>query len=285
MPIPKPKKKESHDEFMSRCMADDLMNGEYPDEKQRYAICQAQWDKEKKNMTKEKEIRSYQVELRVDDGDKPKITGHAAVFDKLSVNLMGFREKVAHGAFVKTIAKSDIRALWNHNPDYVLGRNKSQTLRLEEDKKGLSIEIDPPDTQYARDFSETIKRGDVDQMSFAFIVIRDSWEHQGSKDSVRTLEEVELFDVSPVTYPAYPQTDVKVRSVFENAGLDGERLMTIMEARQTITNEDIAVVNEAIALLNSYLPKKELDGQGVHDDGHVERLAMQERRLKIAEKL
>jgi len=169
-----------------------------------------------------KEERSYQVEMRIDDGDKPKIKGHAAVFDKLSVSIMGFREKVSPGAFAKSIQKSDIRALWNHNPDYVLGRKKSGTLSLEEDKKGLAIEISPPDTQWARDLMETIKRGDVDQMSFAFQVVRDSWDESG-KENVRTLEEVELFDVSPVTYPAYPQTDVKVRSAFEKAGRGAER--------------------------------------------------------------
>jgi len=228
----------------------------------------------------ETEKRSYEVEMRVEDGDEPKIRGHAAVFNKLSVPLTGFREKVSPGAFLESIENSDIRALWNHNPDYVLGRNKSGTLNLEEDKKGLAIEITPPDTQWARDLMETIKRGDVDQMSFAFQVKKDSWDETG-KESVRTLEEVELFDVSPVTYPAYPQTDVKVRSVFEKAGLDAEKLMTIMETKKAETKEDITVVQETIDILNSYLPEKESDDQGASEEGHVERLNIERFNLEF----
>ena len=229
--------------------------------------------KEGKTMEKDREERSYKVEMRVEDGDEPKITGHAAVFNKLSVD-MGFREKVASGAFIESIEKSDIRALWNHNPDYVLGRNKSGTLKLEEDKKGLAIEISPPDTQWARDLMETIRRGDVDQMSFAFRVVKESWDDQDTKNPIRTLEEVDLFDVSPVTYPAYLQTDVKVRSVFEKAGLDANRLAVIMESHTATNDEDIAVVKQAIDVLNSYLPEpaEDLDGQGTPDEGYVERL-------------
>lgn len=230
-----------------------------------------------------KEERSYQVEMRVEDGDEPKIRGHAAVFNKLSVPLMGFREKVSPGAFLKSIENSDIRALWNHNPDYILGRNKSGTLSLEEDKRGLAIEISPPDTQWARDLMETIKRGDVDQMSFAFQIARESWDETG-KESVRTLEEVELFDVSPVTYPAYPQTDVKVRSAFEKAGLDSEKLIAVMETKRAETNEDIAIVKKTIEILNSYLPE-ELDGQGIPDnEGYVERLDLERFKLEFGEK-
>lgn len=163
------------------------------------------------------ELRAYDIEVRVDgEGDKtPKIVGHAAAFDKLSNDLYGFREKIARGCFAKTIGKDDIRALWNHDPSYVLGRNKSGTLRLAEDDKGLAIEIDPPDTQWARDLMVSIKRGDVNQMSFAFRTISDKWEDMDKKTAIRTLLEVDLRDVSVVTYPAYPQTDVKVRSAQE----------------------------------------------------------------------
>jgi len=221
-----------------------------------------------------REERAYSVEIRIDDGEKPKIAGHAAVFNKLSENLGGFREKVAPGAFAKSIQKSDIRALWNHNPDYVLGRKKSGTLTLEEDDRGLAIEILPPDTQWARDLMETIKRGDVDQMSFAFKTIEDLWENQDKKESIRTLVEVDLFDVSPVAYPAYPQTDVKVRSILEEAGLDVNRLAVVMEKHTATDDEDIAVVKQAIDVLNSYLPEQteDSDGQGTPDEGYVERL-------------
>jgi HK97 family phage prohead protease len=140
------------------------------------------------------------------------IAGYAALFDSLSVELMGFRERIEPGAFAQTIeAGDDVRALFNHDPNYVLGRTKSGTLRLREDERGLAVEIDPPDTQVARDVVESIRRGDVDQMSFAFAVLRDSWELDEYDQLVRTLEQVKLYDVSAVTYPAYPETSVGMR--------------------------------------------------------------------------
>jgi uncharacterized protein len=158
------------------------------------------------------ERRTYNlIEFRLvqDDKNKPKIEGHAAMFDKLSEDLGGFREKIAPGAFKESIKKDDIRALYNHDANYVLGRNKAKTLRLKEDDLGLSIEIDPP--EWSSWIQESIKRGDISQMSFGFIVEADEWQHEKGKDTVRTLTKVQLFDVSPVTYPAYPQTSVKVR--------------------------------------------------------------------------
>ena len=142
------------------------------------------------------------------------IRGHAAVFDQLSEDLGGFVEKIRPGAFKKTAGEADIRALWNHDPNYPLGRTKSGTLRVWEDEIGLAIELDPPETSYAKDLQESIRRGDVDQMSFGFRTIRDEWDADG-ETPVRTLVEVQLYDVSPVTFPAYPQTSVAVRALEE----------------------------------------------------------------------
>lgn len=147
-----------------------------------------------------------------------KIRGHAAIFNELSVDLGGFREKIDPGAFAKSILEDDVRALWNHNADMVLGRNKSGTLKLTEDERGLAIEIDPPDTQLGRDVMCLMQRGDVTQMSFGFTVPDggERWEMIGGV-AIRTLTAVNLFDVSPVTYPAYEGTDVAARSVLEAA--------------------------------------------------------------------
>lgn len=153
------------------------------------------------------------LEVRADDG-KRKIAGYAAVFEQLSEPLYGgFREKIARGAFKKTLREADVRALWNHDPNYVLGRTKSGTLKLREDDRGLVIEIDPPDTQWARDLMTSIERGDIDQMSFGFRVVKDDWERKPDGTIIRILKEVQLFDVSPVTFPAYPQTSVQVRDM------------------------------------------------------------------------
>lgn len=159
-------------------------------------------------------LDSLQVEER--DGQPPVIRGHAAVFDKWSEDLGGFRERILHGAFASAILEDDVRALFNHDSNMVLGRNRSGTLRMAEDDWGLSVEIDPPDTQWARDLLVSMRRGDITQMSFGFKVEKggQSWG-KDDQGSTRTLTKVRLFDVSPVTYPAYPQTDVAVRELSE----------------------------------------------------------------------
>ena len=152
-------------------------------------------------------------ELRIKDDDMaPMIAGHAAVFDSPSEDLGGFREVIAPGAFAETLKNADVRALFNHDPNAILGRSTAGTLRLGEDKAGLAIEIDPPDTQVARDLLTSMKRGDVTQMSFGFRTVEDKWEIKDGHD-LRTLIEVELFDVSPVTFPAYPDAAVAVRGL------------------------------------------------------------------------
>lgn len=159
-------------------------------------------------------VRLQDVELRkaADEQDAPEIRGYAAVFDALSEDLGGFRERIAPGAFAGSVAQNDIRALWEHNPQYVLGRNKAGTLHLEEDEQGLWITTNPPDTVWARDLMASMERGDVNQMSFGFYTRRDRWDRdEDTGETVRTLLDVDLFDVSVVTYPAYPQTSAEAR--------------------------------------------------------------------------
>lgn len=163
----------------------------------------------------------------------PKIRGHAALFNSRSENLGGFYEEIAPGAFTESIAADDVRALWNHNDSFVLGRNRANTLRLFEDSQGLGVEIDPPDAQWARDLLGSMKRGDVTQMSFGFRVLTDSIRKIDGL-WVRRLEKVRLFDVSPVTFPAYTGTDVSVRSAAESpAELRGmaERIVRFQRMR------------------------------------------------------
>jgi len=154
-------------------------------------------------------------ELRVLDGEGETpslISGYAALFGALSEDLGGFRERINPGAFAKTVQEADVRALWQHDVNYVLGRTKSGTLELSEDEKGLAFTIKPPEAQWARDALVTMRRGDVDQMSFGFEAVRDEWEQEAGGEAIRTLVEVKLFDVSPVTFPAYPQTSAEVRA-------------------------------------------------------------------------
>ncbi|OLO40483.1 hypothetical protein BTR23_07425 [Alkalihalophilus pseudofirmus] len=153
------------------------------------------------------------VEIRSEGEDqKPKIIGYSALFDSFSEDLGGFKEVIRRGAFTQAVKDDDIRALFNHDPNYVLGRNKSGTLKVEEDDKGLRIEIDPPDTQWANDLIKSMQRGDINQMSFGFRTKKDNW-YDKDGETIRELLDVSLFDVSPVTYPAYQATEANVRSV------------------------------------------------------------------------
>ena len=165
----------------------------------------------------ETETRTFDVSIAIETRAEgaPSIVGHAAVFNTLSENLGGFRERIAPGAFTDSIQADDVRALFNHDPNFVLGRNKAGTLDMTEDDQGLAIRISPPDTTFARDLMVSMGRRDITQMSFGFTVMPDgqTWEEDADGMVIRTLKKVRLFDVSPVTYPAYPQTDVAVREM------------------------------------------------------------------------
>ena len=168
-------------------------------------------------MTRKIEWRHYfGDELRaIDESDgEPKVEGYPAMFDKYSEDLGGFVERIAPGAFKKSLKNgADVRALWNHDQNFVLGRTKSGTVKLREDDKGLYMINRPPNTQWARDLMVSIGRKDVTQMSFGFWVVDDEWKERKDKPPVRTLNEVELVDVSVVTFPAYPDTKVALRSM------------------------------------------------------------------------
>ncbi len=171
-------------------------------------------NRKKKNEFERRNFPVTDLKTITDENGLRHITGYAAVFNALSEDLGRFREKIDPGAFSKTINADDIRALKNHNSDYPLGRNKSGTLTLSEDQRGLKIDIAPPDTQWARDYMVSIDRGDVDQMSFGFETKAQRWEGEYPEE-IRTLMEVKLYDVSPVTFAAYPDTEVGLRSLEE----------------------------------------------------------------------
>lgn len=172
-----------------------------------------------KNTNPDVEVRMFTIELRSSDGEAPHIEGMAAVYNSWSEDLGGFREMIEPG-FFENVLKQDVRALWNHNSDLVLGRTKSGTLRLEDTERGVQVDIVPPDTQTGRDALTSIGRGDVDQMSFAFSVKQggDEWIREKDGSIKRVLKRggaANLYDVSPVAFPAYAKTSVYVRSQLE----------------------------------------------------------------------
>ena len=227
-------------------------------------------------------ISSEFHELRaVQEGETKNLEGYAAVLNSYSEDLGGFREKIAPGAFKKTLKNEDVRALWNHMSEYVLGRKSAKTLSLREDEKGLLMKNKPPDTQWARDLLVSVERGDVREMSFGFNAISDKWE-VANEQNERTLLEVRLIDVSPVTFAAYPQTEVQARSLFNALNLNTARLnqaMIRIEHRLDLLKGDKEIIEETIERLNSLLPSMR-----THKDDKKEQEA-RTRKLAFLEKL
>jgi uncharacterized protein len=157
--------------------------------------------------TRERRYFTTEFELRAKAGGGHVIEGHAAVFNRTSQNLGGFVEEVDPSAFNKTIGEADVRALFNHDPSAVLGRNRSETLRLSVDGVGLAYEIDVPDTTVGRDLVVSMERGDITQSSFSFRTIDAEWGLTPDEFPLRRLLEVALYDVGPVTFPAYLDAD------------------------------------------------------------------------------
>lgn len=158
-------------------------------------------------------LRHAEIRVAADAGKAKVISGHAFVYDQVSEELGYFQEVIRPGAATDTLKTADVRCLFNHNADLVLGRTKPKTLRLFDEAKGLRFECDLPETKAAADLAVSIDRGDVDQCSFGFRTLEDRWTYyDGDKPPLRELLKIELYDVSPVTFPAYPQTDVALRT-------------------------------------------------------------------------
>jgi len=161
-------------------------------------------------------IKGSKVEIRAGaEGAMPTLIGYAAVFNKRT-SFLWFEEEVAPGAFAKSLTDGDdVRALCDHNTAVagVLGRRSPGTLRLEEDAIGLRVEIDLPATSAGRDLVANIEAGNIDGMSFGFRAREERWIDGGEKDKdVRILEDVELIEVSVVTFPQYEDTSIAKRS-------------------------------------------------------------------------
>ena len=138
------------------------------------------------------------IEVREAEGDEMILEGYAAVYNS-ETDLGPFREVIRPGAF-DDVMTNDVRALINHDPNLVLGRTTNGTLELSSDERGLKYRVKLGGQSYARDFYESVKRGDISQSSFAFTIDKQSWNEERT---VRSVDKVrQLLDVSPVTYPA-----------------------------------------------------------------------------------
>ncbi len=143
--------------------------------------------------------------------DENVIEGYAAVFNKDSEDFGGWHERIAPGAFSEVL-KDNAVALFNHDMNLVLGRN-GVNLKITEDATGLKYRLKLPDTSFAKDLRQLIKDEIIHESSFAFTVAAQEWKHTDKQPSVRTITKVKrLYDVSPVTRPAYKDATVGARN-------------------------------------------------------------------------
>ena len=224
------------------------------------------------------------IEARQAEDGTMRMAGYAAVFNEASLPLP-FIEKIAPGAFSKTLQETpDVRLLANHE-GLPMARTKNGTMRLYEDETGLYFEAELADTQEARDLYTLVARGDVDQMSFAFRVIRQNW----SKDRTeRTLTEVSLADgdVSIVTYPAYPATSVEAREAIKRAILEikegrevsGDSLL-VLESVFGDLAEGHEYIMKAVEVMGTLLGNNGVEGEEESSESPLEDVEEQELEL------
>lgn len=167
-------------------------------------------------MTETRELLTTDpLEIREEDDGKRTLSGYAVKWEMKSQPMGWFRrfkEQFKRGAFADSLTKDDQRYLWSHDISKVLGRTKNGTLRLYEDNIGLRFELDLPNTTLGNDTYESIKRGDVDGVSFGFRMKKEEWDESDPDNVLRTILQADLFEISAVAFPAYPDSEVQARS-------------------------------------------------------------------------
>lgn len=177
-----------------------------------------------------KELRAgLPVEIREESGTI-KVSGYAAVFNSETVIGGYFRERISPGAFAEAIGRDDVVFLINHD-GLPMARTRSGTLKISEDEKGLFMEteLDPSDPEVQR-IVPKMKRGDLDKMSFAFFPEVQEWDESGDIP-LRTIKKAGLFDVSIVTFPAYNDTEIGLRSLGEHRSSQNKQSSEPIAAR------------------------------------------------------
>ena len=210
------------------------------------------------------------VELRTAEGESPKIAMFVP-YNKRSVEIMGFTEIIAPGFFTRSVKNgktakrnNDIVALWQHDPSWVLGRQANDTLTFDDTKAGMNalVELDGEDPMH-RHFARRVERRDVTGTSFGFTTVKDEWEYDDDGNATRTLVEGRIFDFSPVTYPAYPDSDSEARErrsvevAAVRMGLDVGALASLIAGAQggKVAQEAAAEVRSWVAKLTGLIPE------------------------------
>lgn len=165
------------------------------------------------------ELRNFTAEVRqLEEGEEgakvQKIVGKPTIYNSLSDDLGGFRERFLPHSFQRTLNERNVKSFWNHNSDYVLGSCAAGTMTLRDTDSGLDYEATPPNTQWWADRKISLDRGDVNQMSIMFRAREDRWILDDDGVIIREIIDADLYEVSPVALPAYPQTSVSLRTQF-----------------------------------------------------------------------
>jgi len=181
-----------------------------------------------------KEIRTIPIQdltIRKSETDETKsvVGGYVNKFEQMSEDLGWFKEKVRKGAFVRSLKEQPVLAFWNHNSDIVLGNTENNTLKAWEDEVGLRFELELPDTTAGNDAGKLIERGDVRGVSFGFNTRKEEWDETDKNNPIRTLVDVQLYEISPTPLPAYTQSNVSARAVMDE---HNEELKKLSEARE-----------------------------------------------------
>ena len=195
------------------------------------------FDAEVRKSSVVKEQREFRMESAEQNGNT--IRGYAAIYNSDSEWMGGFYEQIATGAF-DGVMDNDVRAYFNHDENLLLGRVSSGTLRISTDKRGLFYEVDLPNTTYANDLAELMKRGDVNQSSFAFLIEKDRWEQRDGV-TYRIIEKVSrLLDVSPVSQPAYPDATSELKRDLETETKEEAKAASV----ENTESEDVETKDE-----------------------------------------
>ena len=208
------------------------------------------WDKKYNNTIMEKRIFNIENRFETREDGQEVVVGYGSIWNSRSENLGGFYEYISPDAISQeTIEKSDVRALINHNPDLVLARSTAGNLSLSVDEKGLRYEFSIPETSYGKDLSINMKNGNINQSSFAFTVGSDEWSTDEDGNDIRTITSIEkLYDVSPVTYPAYSQAESDL--------VVAQRALAMYKENKEIKEEETDLVARSLAQLKIELIKR-----------------------------
>lgn len=216
----------------------------------------------------EVERRTFRAEdvRTIADPDQPeRIAGHFIVFNQWAQISSWFREMVKDFACDRSIREDEILSCYNHNPDFVLGNNRSGTLSITKDGVGIYAEAVPPDADWARGLLDTVKRGDVHGGSFWFSVNKDLWGTDNGMD-FREIHDVTIYELGPVAFPAYPQTDAGVRELLP--GVDPHLLeRALLRARSGQARQlDFDLIEQCSDALRQYIPSDPEGREGVPDN-------------------